>query len=206
MILSIWQVHSSSIMSVLHNNPGSFLLLVKNLLEYQDLWKLLFPLKAVNTVAQILPNSSNFYKSPTWNHHSFIAMHFNVQQQSNAKKRHLFSEKNTEKTHRWGRKSGLEALLGGFETQASKTLRDQRGSFQPILLGEPWRKQRIQALDFLHQTAFRHVFANGHVKKNEKVWTISLKIQGIVQSFANFLSFTSILPLTLFWSEGWVSR
>eukprot|EP00434_Breviolum_minutum_P011926 symbB.v1.2.010518.t1/scaffold690.1/size332707/16 len=37
------KVHSSSIMSVLHNNPGSFLLLVKNLLEYQDVkvdWKL----------------------------------------------------------------------------------------------------------------------------------------------------------------------
>lgn len=42
MILSIWQVHSSSIMSVLHNNPGSFLLLVKNLLEYQDLWNCCF--------------------------------------------------------------------------------------------------------------------------------------------------------------------
>lgn len=134
-------------------------------------------------------------------------------------KRHLFRNKHG-KRRRWGRKSGLEALLGGFETQASKTLRDQRGSFQPILLGEPWRKQRIQALDFLHQTAFRHVFANGHVKKNEKVWTISLKIQGvyfiqlqsenssfiyIVQSSANFQSFTSILPLTLFWGEGWVS-
>ena len=30
------EVHSSSIMSVLQSHPGSFLLLVKNLLEYQD--------------------------------------------------------------------------------------------------------------------------------------------------------------------------
>ncbi|CAL1152537.1 unnamed protein product [Cladocopium goreaui] len=37
------KVHSSSIMSVLQSHPGSFLLLVKNLLEYQDVqvdWKL----------------------------------------------------------------------------------------------------------------------------------------------------------------------
>lgn len=37
------KVHSSSLMHVLHSHPGSFLLLVKNLLEYQDLkvdWKL----------------------------------------------------------------------------------------------------------------------------------------------------------------------
>ena len=31
------EVHSSSLMTVLHSHPGSFLLLVKNLLQYQEL-------------------------------------------------------------------------------------------------------------------------------------------------------------------------